>query len=209
MHLEFWVEEPSAEVMLRNVLPKVLDETASFKAIVFRGKQDLLHKLPSRLRGYRNWLPSDRRIVILVDADEEDCRRLKDRVVDQVRQAGLRPWDAADGCGEVLCRIAVEELEAWFFGDPEAVLAAYPRMPKNFANRAACRDPDGVRGGTWEAMERLLRRAGYFPNGLNKIELARMVSQHMDPERNRSRSFRAWCTGVRRFAAPGSSGGQG
>ncbi len=98
---------------------------------------------------------------------EQDCRRLKDRVVDQVRQAGLRPWDAAGGRGEVLFRIAVEELEAWSFGDPEAVLAAYPKVPKNFVNRAAYRDPDGVRGGTWEAMERLLRRAGYFPNGLN------------------------------------------
>jgi hypothetical protein len=34
-----------------------------------------------------------------------------------------------------------------------------------------------------------MQQAGYFPAGLNKIEVARQVAQQMDPSRNTSRSF--------------------
>jgi len=86
-------------------------------------------------------------------------------------------------------RLAVEELEAWFFGDVEAIAAAYPRVPRNLARKAPFRNPDRIKGGTWEALERVLQRAGHFPGGLGKIEAARAIARHMDPQRNRSRSF--------------------
>jgi hypothetical protein len=88
-------------------------------------------------------------------------------------------------------RIAVEELEAWYFGDWTAVCAAYPRVPQTVPSNPRYRDPDAVAKGAWEALERILRKAGYFKTGLRKIELARAVAPHMDPEKNRSHSFRA------------------
>jgi len=89
----------------------------------------------------------------------------------------------------IVNRIAVEELEAWFLGDPDAVRIAYPRVSGTFERRAAYRHPDAVSGGTWEALERLLQRAGYFPGGLAKIATASAIAEHMAPDRNRSPSF--------------------
>jgi hypothetical protein len=91
---------------------------------------------------------------------------------------------------EAVDRIAIEELEAWFFGDWPAVCAAYPKMPATLPKRAGFRDPDAIAGGTWEALERELQRKGYFKQGLRKMELARDLAARMDPARNRSASFR-------------------
>ena len=48
-------------------------------------------------------------------------------------------------------------------------------------------------GGTWEALEHILQRAGYFACGVRKIEAARENAKFMLPEGNRSRSFGARC----------------
>jgi hypothetical protein len=97
----------------------------------------------------------------------------------------------------VVSRLAIEELEAWFFGDAEAIVGAYPKMPPKLASKRRYRNPDAITGGTWEALERELQKAGYYRGGLPKVEVARMVSQHMDPQRNRSRSFQVFREGVR------------
>lgn len=91
----------------------------------------------------------------------------------------------------VVNRLAIEELEAWFFGDWEAVRRAYPRVNPNVPAQARYRQPDAIRGGTWEALERVLQSAGYFASGLRKIEAARAVAAHMEPTRNASPSFQA------------------
>jgi len=85
--------------------------------------------------------------------------------------------------------MAIEELEAWYFGDWEAVRAAYPRVPQSVPNQQRYRQPDAIAGGTWEAFERLLQRHGYFKGGLPKIEVARTLGSHLDPTRCRSPSF--------------------
>jgi hypothetical protein len=89
----------------------------------------------------------------------------------------------------VLNRLPVEELEAWFFGDAQALRAAYPRVPATLAKQRRYRNPDAIRGGTREALERILRRAGYYPGGMLHMEVARTIAEHMDPSRNASRSF--------------------
>jgi hypothetical protein len=94
---------------------------------------------------------------------------------------------------KVLNRIVVEELEAWFFGDVEAIVKAYPHISPNLAKKKKYRDPDNIPGGTWEALEREVTAAGY-PFG--KIQTAREISQYMEPERNRSKSFQAFRDGL-------------
>jgi hypothetical protein len=92
----------------------------------------------------------------------------------------------------VVNRLAVEELEAWFFGDWQAVKAAYPKVSASVPEKQGYRDPDAIQGGTWEALEKVLKRHGYFQTGLRKIEAARSIAQHMVPERNRSKSFQVF-----------------
>lgn len=189
MHLEILVEEPSAGEALGELLPKIIDQTNSFRVHTFSGKHDLLRKLPQRLRGYSNWLPPDYRILVLIDQDQEDCRKLKKRLNQYVTAAGLAYRR------QVLNRIVIAELEAWFLGDLEAVCSAFPKVPASLHRKAAYRDPDGIRD-SWETLERILQRAGYYRNGMPKIETARAIARQMEPARNRSHSFQCFHQGV-------------
>ena len=188
-HLELLVEEPSMEAFLRALLPCVLPADRTFEVHAFQGKPDLLGKLQDRLRGYAQWLPDDWRLVVVVDRDD-DCLALKAQLEEAAAAAGLRtrtragrrPW-------QLVNRVAIEELEAWYFGDWQAVFSAYPRVSPTVPNQAGYRDPDAIRGGTWEAFERILQRRGYFKTGLRKVEAARAVGVHVDPRRSRSHSF--------------------
>lgn len=189
-HLVLLVEEPSMEAFLRTLLPRVLPAECTFRVHAFQGKRDLLDKLQRRLLGYRHWLSAGWRIIVLVDQDDDDCRTLKGKLEKAAASAGLlsrttagqRPWQVAN-------RVAIEELEAWYFGDWEAVRLAYPRVSSTVPKQAAYRDSDAIQGGTWEAFERVLKRRGYFTTGLRKVEAARAVAAHFDPERSRSGSF--------------------
>jgi hypothetical protein len=203
MHIEFLVEEPSAEEALNSLVPKMCGAGVSYRIHPFQGKPDLLKRLPNRLRGYKRLLDEGRApyekdrfcIVVLVDADSVDaskCKDLKQRLDEEARRARLVcKSDASLGSAfHVLNRIAVEELEAWFFGDMDAVVTAYPAVPRGLEGRRRYRDPDHIAGGTWEALDRVLRRVGYRPGGKRRV--ARKISTQMDPSRNRSRSFQVF-----------------
>lgn len=92
----------------------------------------------------------------------------------------------------MVSRIAIEELEAWYFGDWEAVCQAYPRVPPSVPERRGYRDPDSIQSGTCEAFERILKKHRYLRTGLRKIEVAAAIAPYINPTRNRSRSFRAF-----------------
>ena len=181
------------EAALRCVLPTLLPEGITFAIYTSQGKRALMRDLPIRLAGYRSYLRPNWRIVVVVDRDEEDCRELKSQLEGFSRQAGLvTKTMAGTGAWQVANRLAIEELEAWFFGDMDAVRAAYPRVSATVERGAAYRDPDAIGGGTCEALERVLQHAGYFKGGLRKIEAARAIAAHLDPSRNRSRSFQVF-----------------
>ena len=187
------------EAALRVLLPGILGRT-SFRIHAHQGKGDLLRKLPERLRAYARWKPAGWRIVVIVDRDDEDCRSLKDRLERIAAAAGhVTRSRAAGGAHTVVNRIAIEELEAWYFGDWDAVRAAYPRVSAAIPGRAGYRRPDAIKS-TWEAFESVLRRAGYFRGGLRKIEAARAIAAHMDPARNTSHSFQVFRAALREVA---------
>ena len=191
LHLEILVEEPSLKESLLKLLPKILSPETTFTIHPYRGKEDLLKKLPSRLQGYKAWLPNNYKILILIDEDRQDCLELKEKLENIASESGFITKSKAK-MGEtytVINRIVVEELEAWFFGDPVALHHAYPKLPQSLTQKARYRIPDQIAGGTWEALEQELQRVGYFMGGLPKIEVAKTVSQYMEPQRNSSASF--------------------
>lgn len=194
LHLEILVEEPSMEAFLRAWLPGVLRSGVTFAVHPVRSKRDLLSKLPARLKGYRSFLASNVRLFVLVDRDQHDCRDLKAKLEAAAREAHLVTRSSDPHAWSLVNRIVVEELEAWFIGDWEAVRAVYPSAQPNLRAKAAYRDSDAISGGTWEALERVLQRAGYFGSGLRKLELARAVGAHFQASRCDSRSFRALWT---------------
>jgi len=199
MHIEFLVEEESAEIALEQLVPKIAGMKISFRIHVFQGKHDLIDKLPSRLDGYRSWLPPDWIIMVLLDEDREDCWQLKGKLEEIAFKAGLTTKSQAgpEEKFQVINRLAIEELEAWFFGDVAAICQAYHRIPSNLDRRKRFRDPDTILGGTWEALERVMQAAGYYAGGLPKKEVARKISEYMDPDRNRSKSFQIFRDSLR------------
>lgn len=147
MHIEFLVEDYSTQVVLLQILSKMLPIGTEYEIRIFEGKQDLLKKLPSRLKGYSSWIPEDWRIVILVDRDNEDCQTLKQKLEQIALDAGFitKATRPDSQHFQILNRIMCEELEAWFFGDIKAVSEAYPGVSLNLAQKANYRDPDGSR----------------------------------------------------------------
>jgi hypothetical protein len=188
-HLEFLVEEPSMETFLNVLFPRLFPNS-TFRVHAFQGKPDMLDKLQARLKGYACWPSNYGRIVAVVDCDDDDCHELKQRLEKTATTAGLSTRSGFGGhLWQVVNRIAIEELEAWYFGDWKAVTSAYPRVSPTVPNQAKYRNPDAIKGGTWEAFERILQRGGYFKNGLRKVEVARTIAAHINPNCNRSDSF--------------------
>ena len=199
VRIEFFLEEPSAKTALNAILPKILSPDVICNFYVFEGKQDLLKELPGRLKGYSNWLPDDWRIIVLVDEDREDCRELKVKLERIAHDAGFvtKSNSTPGGDFQVVNRLAVEELEAWFFGDVEALHTAYPRVSKDLHNQAKYRNPDAITGGTYEALERLLIRENYYRRQIHKPTVAQNIAPHMEPDRNRSKSFQVFVEGLK------------
>ena len=196
MHFEFLLEEETAERVLDNLMPQIITGEHTYRCIRYQGKKDLLKNLPSELKGYAKWIPADYKIVVLLDRDRDDCLQLKSSLNKMAEDAGLiTKSSVADSTFQIVNRIAIEEIESWFFGDADAMRAAYPKLPLHFENNAAYRIPDNIRN-TWESMERMLQRNGYFKTGLRKTEAAYEISKNMQPLKNRSTSFQIFWQGI-------------
>ncbi|WP_080901137.1 DUF4276 family protein, partial [Rhodopseudomonas palustris] len=181
---------PSMEAFLAEMLPRLLAGRATYTIHAHQGKSDLLKKLGDRLRAYAKWLPESSRIVVVIDRDNSDCFALKEKMEQLAKEANLLTRKtSANGNWRVVNRLAIEELEAWFFGEWKAVCTSFPKVSSTIPAQAPYRNPDAVTGGTWEALERVLGNAGYFPGGLRKLELAVAIGKHFDPMSATSPSF--------------------
>ncbi|MGW7516977.1 DUF4276 family protein [Streptomyces sp. NPDC054796] len=203
--IEVLVEEESASTALRPLIHKILEGTgARFQIRHFRGKPDLIKRLPERLRGYAQARKrgEDLRVVVLVDRDSDDCAVLKADLDAIAREAGLTPragtGSGSSGSFHVLTCVAVRELESWYFGDWEAVRAGFPKVPKD-APRAYRSNPDSVDKKCSDDFEKMLRASRV--NIASKPEWGRRVGPNLSVDGNKSPSFRAFVKGVRDIAS--------
>jgi hypothetical protein len=206
--LHFLVEGPSEESFLNSLLPRLIG-AHRFSVYPHQGKgklsQDsggrrspsrradrvttsrgLLDLLPAKLKAWERSLDRNTdRIVILIDADDDDCAELLERI----RTACRRYAPSL----EILIRIAIEEVEAWYLGDWTALKKAFPRSRKRDVDAF---QPDSIVG-TWERFQEL---AGE-PVERKLIWAEKMGAVlSIDPGRNRSPSYKKFCIGVRRHA---------
>lgn len=197
--LEVLVEEESATEALKPILRKITEgRRVRLGVRQFRGKPDLVKRLPERLRGYAQARRAghDVRVVVLLDRDNDDCSTLKKKLDSLACQAGLIP-KSRSGSGtsfNVLTRIAVRELESWYFGDWKAVRSGFPKVT-NDVPRAYRGDTDAVPGKCSDAFEKALRANGV--RLASKPEWARRIGPHLSLNANRSASFRKFVSGVR------------
>ena len=106
-----------------------------------------------------------------------------------------------------LFRLAIEEMEAWYFGDRTALLAAYPHARRETLERYG---QDEVCG-TWELLAEALvpggsaalKKAGWPLPGQIKCDWAQQIGPRLDPGRNVSPSFAKLREGLERLIAEG------
>jgi hypothetical protein len=210
MHLEVLVEDSSGKVLLDALLPMLLAPPHTWRLHAYKGigripkglkpvgsaqHRILLDQLPRLLNGFGR-TPGIDAVVVVLDSDKRPCSA----VLGELR--GL-----LDGCptppNATLFRLAIEEIEAWYFGDREALLQAYPdakqQVLDDYVQDSVC--------GTWERMADAVHpggaaavaRDGWPLSGQLKHEWARAIGPRLNPARNVSPSFGKLCEGVRRL----------
>jgi hypothetical protein len=165
----FLLEERSMKVLLDGLLPRLFPGLPFF-CVPHEGKQDLEKSVPRKLRA---WREPGVRFVVVRDNDGGDCKRLKERLVGLCEEGRRK---------DSLVRIACQELEAWYFGEPEALAEAFedPRLAA-VREKAPYREPDAIQCPSAE----LAKVAPSF----QKISGARRMSARLTAHRNRSPSF--------------------
>ena len=118
--LVFLVEEPSMADLLDGLLPRLFP-ALRFQCVPHDGKQDLEKSIPRKLRA---WREPGVRFVVARDQDSADCRQVKARLIELCRNGGR---------SDALVRVVCRELEAWYVGDPEALVQAFPGVRKTYA----------------------------------------------------------------------------
>lgn len=203
MHFEILVEGQSERTALEPLLTKILGaykNPHTWRIHKHRGigrlpddpaarpnpkDPTLLHNLPSRLRAYGKSLENNQAVIVLVDLDDRaDCRAFK-----QEMASLLGHCDSPPKCK---FRIAIEELEAWYFGDRAALKRAYPDAEDNILDTYI----QDSQCGTWEKLadaiypggSQALKRLGVQHLEQKRI-WARDIAPHMDINNNQSPSF--------------------
>jgi len=183
----FLLEERSMKALLEGLLPRFFPDL-KFQCVPHEGKHDLEKSIPRKLRA---WQEPGVRFVIVYDNDGGNCMELKRRLTALCNESG-RP--------DTLVRIACQELEAWYFGDPEAMSMAFGKKQlRNIGNKARYRDPDAI---TYPSKE----ISKLIPE-FQKISGARKMSVHLGRTGNRSGSYHALMDGLERLAASLSAKG--
>ena len=180
----FLLEEYSMKVLLDGLLPRLFPGLL-FQCIPHEGKGDLEKSIPRKLRA---WREPGVRFVIVRDNDHGDCLALKDRLRRLCSDRSEEDW---------LIRIACQELEAWYLGEPDALADAFRKESlRRTGSRARFRKPDAVPYPA-AAVARLVPE-------FQKVSGARLLAKQLTRERNRSPSFHATLNGIERVASRSS-----
>ncbi|USR91864.1 DUF4276 family protein [Phormidium yuhuli AB48] len=207
MHFEILVEDISGKTALDIIIPKIIDisDKNTFKINFYKGigripkglkpssdpsKRILLDQLPKLIQGFGKTFsnyPANYHAVLIVICD------LDDRCLSEFRR---ELFDCLEKCmippSTYFC-IAIEEGEAWFLGDTNAIKKAYPNAKDVVLNEYSS---DEICG-TWEKLadalfpggSKQLTKQGWQAIGKQKTEWAKTISPYMNVDANQSPSF--------------------
>lgn len=202
MHIEVLVEDSSGEKLLQTLLPKLLgvqDSPHSWRLHSYKGigrvpkglsiavdpaKRMLLDNLPRLLAGYGK-TPGIDAVVVVLDSDRRNCRDFLTEL--QAIASGCNP------APHTLFRLAIEEMEAWYFGDQTALLQAYPRAKREVLSRyqqdSVCETWELLADAVYAGGAAAIKKTGWPLPGQVKHEWAERIGPLLEPDRNVSPSF--------------------
>ncbi len=168
------------QAFLEALVPRIAPGL-QFLCVPFEGKADLRRNAARRLHA---WREPGAKFLLLVDQDQDDCRRLKQELVASVP---VRDRDSA-----VVVRIVCRCLESWLLSDLDGLREAMPHALPASSRVEKFRDPDSLANATQE-VERLLGQAP-----LRKVQTAREIGRVLLPARVTSRSLQTFIASVTR-----------
>jgi len=199
MHLEFLTEDQSSRKAMDILIPKMLGNETTYRIHSYKGigripkglrpksaanKRILLDQLPRILRGYGNTSYCDV-VIVVCDLDNKDKHDFLTELQNVLDVCERKPKT-------IIC-LAIEEFEAWYLGDMNAVREAYPKAKtsvlNSYVNDSIC--------GTWELLadavykggSKALSKKGWQAEGEQKSIWAELISPHMNVDENHSPSF--------------------
>ena len=202
MHMEFLIEDASGGRMPECLLPKILGEygtTHTWRIHPYKGigslpknldygndpvKQALLNDLPRLPGGYAR-TPGIDAVIVIMDVDSRECKNF----LAELKNLAAKKSPTLN----VIFRLAIEEIEAWYLGDKNAVLRAYPNG-KRPQKKLEKYQQDSICN-TWEWLAAVI-----YPGGADKLKRERMagkikyewaekITPFMEPTQNKSPSF--------------------
>lgn len=214
MHIEIVVEDSSGEKLLDSILPKILGDQGNphtWRVHAYKGigriprnmkagsdpsKRILLDQLPRLLQGYGR-TPGIDAVVVVLDTDKRNCRDFLAELMALAASCNPAP--------NTMFRLAIEEVEAWYLGDRQALLTAYPRAKADPLGRYIQDSPCD----TWELLAdaiysggvAAIKKVGWPLPGQIKHEWAEKIGPLLEVDRNISPSFCKLRDGLRRLAA--------
>lgn len=205
MHLEILVEDLSGKKALEILVPKILEPEHTFTIHSYKGigripkglkgpsapdKRILLSQLPKLIQGYGKTFANypagySAAVILICDLDDKNLETFRDELTGILNDCSPRP--------EMKFCFAIEEGEAWFLGDIQAIKAVYPKAKDSvlnaYVNDSIC--------GTWECLadavfpggSNALSSQGWQRVGAEKSVWAEKIPPNMDMENNTSPSF--------------------
>jgi hypothetical protein len=213
MHFEILIEDNSGKRLLEHLIKMIVPEPGahSWRIHPYKGigriprdlvptadpaKRMLLDQLPRILRGYAN-SPGIDAVVVVLDVDKRDCRVF----LDELRRIA----DACNFGNKTMFRLAIEEIEAWYLGDRQAIITAYPRaksqMLSTYEQDSICDTWELLADAIYPGGSGAIKKSGWPLPGQIKHEWAEKISPLMSVEENLSPSFAKLRDGLRKLVA--------
>lgn len=210
MHYEILVEGQCELTALSIIMSRILGEYAvdnTWKIHKHQGvgkipddinnvnsnDRSLLGQLPAKLKAYNSIEDENRAVVVLLDLDGNDRDEMMSSLEDLIPEENNLKIE--------FC-FAIEELEAWFLGDQNAMLSAYPNtdvsVVQAYMQDSIC--------GTWEIFARAISsNVISLPKRdrrvlMEKCEWAKRIPPFMDMAENLSPSFQSFKNSLLRFS---------
>lgn len=215
MHFEILVEDQSGKKALDILVPKIIDDTHTFIVRPYKGigriprnmrdaddasKRILLDNLPKLLKGYGRTFAGYQNysaaVILVCDLDDRCQKTFRNQLYHILISCNPKPITR-------FC-FAIEEGEAWFLGDLNAIKAAYPHAKdavlNSYVNDSIC--------GTWEKLADAIYKGGaatlaangWQAVGKEKSKWADEITPHMSIDQNQSPSFRHFREKIRGLA---------
>ncbi len=206
-YFAIYTEDESGYYLIQELMKKVKVESPGimYDCYSYRGKTDLLKRLPSLFKGMDKALISsygkeNSALCIVIDSDNETPETLRNKLQTEADRHHLN-------C-DYIFSLAVEEMEAWLMGDRTAIKKAYPKASEKILNQYR---QDSI-SGTWETLADAIYPGGYTKLikdckasdaaeyryvGSLKTEWAKKIGPYMNLDSNLSPSFNRFISAIR------------